>query len=540
MKKGVNLIAMLLATSLAVGQRIPQGYFAWPLKGEVALSATCGEFRANHFHSGLDMRTGGATGLEVKAAADGYVCGVRISPWGGGKMLYIKHNNGFTSVYMHLDGYAGDIARYVEAGQYSEEQYAIVRDVPEGVLPVKQGQVVAYSGNTGGSAGPHLHFELRRDGRSWNPLHFGMPYRDGIAPTIRGIRVYTADGKGQEIGTAGEATVSSPCYLGVYATDAAEGSTPKNGFDELEVWVDGELFYRYTTEQFPLDSSRMVNAIVDYGHYRETGHAYLITRQLPGAQGPWVAHCKHHGWLHFAPGSQHRVKVVVRDVALGSTERSFTLTCSGTVTAARSDEGTPVDYRQPSTLLQGPFRVDLPAYSLYDNDRMQMAVADEQGWLSPVLEVHPTVNNLPSNGWYTIGVRQALPKGIEERQVVLVHLGRRTTAYKTQMTDGRYTARVRDFGRYALSCDTTAPTVTATSRQLAAGTVTVRIGDDLSGIDTYCCRLNGKWILAEYDGKTAALKIDTRRRARRGENRLEVTVGDACGNTTVRSFTFTR
>ena len=106
-----------LSTFNIVAQPLPQGYFRNPLDFDIGLSATFGEIRMNHFHSGLDMRTGGAIGKPVYAAADGYVAKVSISPWGGGKILYIKHPNGFTTVYMHLDGYAGKIGRMVEAEQ---------------------------------------------------------------------------------------------------------------------------------------------------------------------------------------------------------------------------------------------------------------------------------------------------------------------------------------------------------------------------------------------------------------------------------------
>ena len=142
-------------------QELPQGYFGSPLKGDLGLSATFAESRIGHFHAGIDIRTGGAVGLPVLAVADGYVSRVSVSPWGGGKILYIKHPNGYTSVYMHLNDYAGPIGRWVKEQQYKAQSYSIVEDVPEGLLPVRKGQTVAFSGNSGGSAGPHLHFELR-------------------------------------------------------------------------------------------------------------------------------------------------------------------------------------------------------------------------------------------------------------------------------------------------------------------------------------------------------------------------------------------
>jgi murein DD-endopeptidase MepM/ murein hydrolase activator NlpD len=180
----LTIINVLISfTFPMMAQELPQNYFRNPLGIDIALSATFGEFRTGHFHSGLDMRTGGAIGQPVYAAADGYVAKVSISPWGGGKILYIKHPNGYTTVYMHLNGYADAIGKAVLKEQYAQRSYSISKLFAPNELPVKKGQVVAYSGNTGGSGGPHLHFEIRRGGAAdlhthstiFNPLHFGLP-----------------------------------------------------------------------------------------------------------------------------------------------------------------------------------------------------------------------------------------------------------------------------------------------------------------------------------------------------------------------------
>ena len=180
--KMVLLLGLVGLVGHGFAQDLPKGYFRNPLDCDIGLSATFAEFRIGHFHSGLDMRTGGVIGKAVYAAADGYVCGVRVSPWGGGKMLYIKHPNGYTSVYMHLDSYEGDIGRYVLREQYKQQSFSIVCNIPEGLLPVRKGQIIARSGNTGGSGGPHLHFELRKDGRTINPLLSACPTPTAYAP----------------------------------------------------------------------------------------------------------------------------------------------------------------------------------------------------------------------------------------------------------------------------------------------------------------------------------------------------------------------
>ena len=137
------------------------GYFRHPLDLTPSFSGTFAEFRANHFHSGIDLRIGGVVGAPVRAAAEGYVSRINISPWGGGKVLYITHPNGYKTVYMHLNDFTGDIARWVRNYQYEHHCYAFDQTIPEGLLSVTKGQLVAHAGNTGSSGGPHLHFAIR-------------------------------------------------------------------------------------------------------------------------------------------------------------------------------------------------------------------------------------------------------------------------------------------------------------------------------------------------------------------------------------------
>ena len=186
----------LLLTSLASGQeiptfkeqtpRFPTNYFKHPIQLPVSMSGDFGEIRSNHFHSGLDLRTGGKEGIKVYAPADGYVSRINISAYGGGKVLYITHPNGYKTVYMHLSAFCGDIGKVVRRYQYEHQTFTMDINLSPDSLPVKQGQLVALTGNTGGSGGPHLHYEIRyaENDQPINPLYFGVPYSDPITPTI--------------------------------------------------------------------------------------------------------------------------------------------------------------------------------------------------------------------------------------------------------------------------------------------------------------------------------------------------------------------
>ena len=572
-----QLVKILACVSLTLNsylltlncQELPQGYFRNPLNSSIGLSATFAEFRAGHFHAGIDMRTGGAVDQPVYAAADGYVARVSISPWGGGKILYIKHPNGYTSVYMHLNGYAGAIGKAVLKEHYAQQSYSISKIFAPGELPVKKGQLVAYSGNTGGSGGPHLHFEIRRGGAAdlhthsttINPLLFGLPYTDIIKPVIRGLRLYPEGGQPVDVPADGRVTVNGPFHLGIYATDAAEGSTAKNGVDRVEVYLDGTLFFCYTTELLPIDSSRMVNAIIDYPYFARTRQAYLLTRILPGAEGPWVPIHVGDGIFRLKPGSTHHIGIKVYDIKGNSAERTISVTTNQIIQNTQNTPNTPntqkVKYDQPFDYQQSLFSLHLSPFTLYADDRLNISSSNQ------TVTITPTVNDIPPHLSYSLSIRGALP-GVPVDKTVVVRVTRKPgsakySAYKTthnsspKLGEGDrpsggggvcHTAQVRDWGEFTLAADTTAPTIQPVNfsegKPLKATTLKVKIGDNLAGVETYNCYLNGSWILAEYDGKTATLFIDARGKLRTGQNELRVKVTDGTGNTTQRIFALSR
>lgn len=553
--KRIPIIFFIFHLSLfnLCSQELPQGYFGSPLKGDLGLSATFAESRIGHFHAGLDIRTGGAVGLPVLAVADGYVSRVSISPWGGGKILYIRHPNGYTSVYMHLSDYAGAIGRWVKEEQYKAQSYSIVVDVPEGLLPVRKGQTVALSGNTGGSAGPHLHFELRETGtgRTINPLLFGLPYHDSIKPSIRGLRIYpmvgNGLGNGYDVGKENTVTVDGPFCIGIYATDAAEGSTPKNGTERIEVYLDDELFFMYNIDNFILENSRVVNALVDYPLFEAKRQGYILTRSLPGAEGNWIPVRQGDGIFRFTPKSCHKIQVRVYDINDNVDERTITINTSSSATTAslRSTDGKTVHYSEAVSLKHPAFNAELPPYCLYADDRLTTTCRMDAGYMSPICSIEPVFNHIPPHIHYKISIKGAVPQDITPSKVTVVRIdGKHLNSYKTTCEGGYYSASVRDFGTFALMADTTAPTVRAMNfsedKHLKAKTLRIKIGDNLSGVDTYNCYLNGKWVLAEYDGKTATLVIDTTGKLHASKNDLRVEVTDGCGNLTRRSFTISR
>ena len=283
LKKGTTAIAFLLIYISVNAQLFPQknylqGYFIWPVMAKKALAANFGELRPNHYHMGLDCKTDQKENLHVVAAADGYIAKIKIEPYGFGRCIYINHPNGLTTLYAHLNDFYPELEKYVKEQQYKMESWKIFIDVPEGLLPVKKGQFIAYSGNTGGSQGPHTHFEIRdtKTDKVMNPLLFGFPLADNIAPAILRLAVYDRGTSTYE---------QSPRFIpvkkinGIYTTvpgqlllnldkvsfaitayDRYSGSTNQNGIYEATLYNDDNPVVGFQLDSISYDETRYLNA----------------------------------------------------------------------------------------------------------------------------------------------------------------------------------------------------------------------------------------------------------------------------------------
>ena len=169
----IYFILFLLFSALCSAQNIyPTDYFSPPLDITLVAAGTFGELRNNHFHSGIDIKTQQREGLKVYSTADGYISRIKVSHFGYGKALYITHPNGYTTVYAHLQKFSEEIEAYVKKQQYAKESFEIELFPNTEELPAKNNTVIAYSGNTGGSGGPHLHYEVRINHNAVNPINY--------------------------------------------------------------------------------------------------------------------------------------------------------------------------------------------------------------------------------------------------------------------------------------------------------------------------------------------------------------------------------
>ncbi|MDY5970067.1 MAG: peptidoglycan DD-metalloendopeptidase family protein [Bacteroidales bacterium] len=546
---------------------VPKGYFSSPLHRKTELSATFAELRPNHFHSGLDMRIGLNIGEPVYAPADGFVSRIKVSPWGGGKALYIDHPNGYRTVYMHLDDYAGEIGLWVDAYQRARRCYAFDA-CPNDTIRVKKGQLIAHAGNTGSSGGPHLHFDIRltMNDQPINPLYFDIPYNDNIKPIIRDIKVYpaqehsTVNGLNKAASLCGKkgwavgADVSGPCYVGIYATDAAEGTPGKNGVERMELFVDDTLFCTYEVQTFLFEETRAVNAIMDYTEYRRSGRAYVLSRVLRGNGNNFVVAKRNRGYLRFGDGKRHKLLCKVYDEKGNMATRTFYLNDKGpwrggtdddgAATGAIERKGTAVSYFKRNRLQYAGFEADLEEGTLYDHDLMLYATSRCTNLVTPLHSLQPLRNPLPPHKAFR--VRVMLPQegdtSLRKSMVVVRFNGNRLAALPTTRHGLWLEARSDDFGGFGIAADTIPPSMISVNILdgmpcQAHSTLQVKISDDLSGLETYDCYVNGDWTPAAFHGPKGTLTVKPGTALKKGNNEVRFVVSDMAGNKTTQTFT---
>ena len=528
------------------------------------------EIRPNHFHSGLDLRTEGKEGEGVYAPNEGYVSRINISAWGGGKVLYITHPDGYRTVYMHLSEFCGKIGQFVHDYQYANHLYAFDIELPKDSIRVSKGQLVALTGNTGGSAGPHLHYEIRlaENDQPINPLLFGLPYDDLIAPTIAGIKIYPADNRttidgnsstktltNKQLPMYDTITVDGRFYTGIYTYDQHEnGSRNKNGVHRIELFVDDTLFYVYTVPTFVFDETRAINAIIDYQHYQRTREYYIITRHLRGDRNNFSTAYRNGGYISFDDNRTHILRYRVSDhkgnfsqqtIYIRSTVKQDTVAAFSNQQDKILASGEPISYFKHFWLIKEGFRADIKPYTVYENDRLAYSRTKDNLSLSDRHRINLVKYQLPPHQSFDVWLD--IPQNIEEKMIdkltVVCINGKNVSALPTKIEEKSLRAPTRSFGDFAIRIDTTAPTMTPVNfggkKPFKSNKITLKIADNLTGVISYSCHINGEWQLAEHDGKTATLNVDARH-LRKGQNSVTFRLTDAVGNTAEKTWKITK
>ncbi len=562
------IISFLLMAGLVCGQQ--SDGFHPPLDIPMVLSGNFGEIRGDHFHSGIDIKTRGTIGHPVFSIEKGHVSRIKVQANGYGKSIYVDHPSGHTSVYGHLDKYRDDIAAYVEEMQYKHRSHTIDLYLKPEQFTLGKGELIAYSGNTGGSSGPHLHFEIRTSGNQHptNVLQYGFPIRDQVSPRFLSLYLIPV-GQGSHInGRTGKQTFQLVRDNGIYTVpygteirasgsvgihvevfDYLDGASNRCGVYTLQLSVDGTPVYGHRMDEFSFSETRYVNARIDYEELIRSGKKTHRLYRQPNDRLRIYEALKNDGLITVEGARKHSITVEAVDVAGNRSVLQFQMTgeAAGNKETTEQNSQFPVmKWNEPFSYRNGEVQLELPAGALYRDEQFTYAREPAApGLLSEIHRIHraETPVHLP----YTLSIETGITDPDIQKKLLLATFNEDNELEGAggSYSRGAVTASLRDFGAYAIAVDSISPEVIPLNHPgggdfSGSGEMRFTIRDNLSGIEKYEGYIDNHWVLFEYDPKNELLtyRFDDRRLKRESDHELELYVSDKQGNVKLYHATF--
>ncbi|WP_372754576.1 M23 family metallopeptidase [Mariniflexile sp.] len=557
------ILYLLLISSIFTNAQnnYPQDYFGAPLDIPLILSGSFAELRPNHFHSGLDIKTQQREGLNVLASASGFVSRIKLAHFGYGKALYITHPNGYTTVYGHLQRFSPEIEAYIKKQQYEQESYEIELFPSAETLPVTKGSIVAYSGNTGGSGGPHLHFEIRdKLERPMNPMLFGIDIKDTSKPIISTIYVFPLDEKSSinksnskqklrliPLKSGDYATETIEAYgnigFGIETTDRQDLAANSNGVFNIQTYLNGNKNFEVDFSLFSFDESNCINQYLDYEHYvtkRQRIQKLFKLNNPLSILKPYL----NDGVLTIQDSVSSIYKIRVSDFK--NNESFVSINIKGkktTVTNPVMPKTTPyyITASQSTNLKSGNVSVDFYPDTFFEDFYIDFDVRND------TLTLHEDV--IPTRKNFTINYDISSYRDVDKNKLYIARLvgSKKYPVYSSTKREGNIlSTSTKTLGTYGLATDVVNPHISAVNFRDGQWLsnyrfLKLKISDTHSGISNYRATVNDKWILMEYDYKTQTLTHDFNDNIiPEGKNNLKVIVTDNVGNSTTFESVFYR
>jgi len=563
------LTALFVLFYINASAQYQKNYFRAPLDIPLFLAGNFGEIRTNHFHAGLDIKTQGVEGKPVYAAADGFVSRIKVAASGYGKALYITHPNGYTTVYGHLSTYADTLLNYVTTEQYKRESFETELFPDSNLFRVKKGDVVAYSGNTGSSGGPHLHFEIRdtKSESPYNPLFFGFDVKDKTPPAITSLAVYsfsdnprkgftgrkiypvTKSGEIYKVNDGKPLAVSGIAGFGLEVYDQQDGADNHNGAYSIELLKDSTNIYAHAIDQMPFHLSRFVNSLIDYEEKVLNKNVIQKSFVEPGNQLKIYETKVSAGKTFIEPGKKYNFRYIVKDVAGNASSLDFMVEGSQPISTDTSNDKLVAKtfyYDSSNVFSANGIDVQMAAYSIYrDIDFTYSTQPKKKYTLSVIHSIYK--NTEPVQREYTVSIKpDSVPLNVSDKLLIVSFNGNGNPVSEGgELKEGVVTTKTKIFGDFAIMADTTAPKITPVNITRdgdlsTAKTIKVKITDNLSGIGFYRGSIDGKWILMEYDAKNSLLTYTFDKTLTKGKHYFEFILTDIKQNSSRYEASFSR
>lgn len=560
------LTTFCLLFGILQAQLVDENYFRSPVDIGVLLSGTFGEPRATHFHAGIDIKTEGVEGKKIYAVADGYVSRLKVSPSGYGNVIYITHPNGYVSVYAHLQKFSPEVARFAREKQFEQKSFEIdLEKISPQLLPVKKGDVIALSGNSGSSGGPHLHFEIRdTSDKVYNPLLFGFDkfFKDNIAPSIASLVVYNqdsdrhfTDSKMLTLTSLGGNSfkVSTPVVvnrktigLGVQTSDQQNNTHHKNGIYELRLLVDDKPVYHFKMNEFTFNTNRSVFIHCDYK--RRVASNQIIHKCFREKGNPLNAYLLllNNGLITLSESGSSKVTIEILDFHKNTSTITLELVYeekSGFFKEQKTEYTEFFAFDKRNTVRREKIEVQFPKETFFDDVYFHFKSEEKTSSYSDWYYLHHHFTPV----WNYFDIRIKLNNYDEKLtdKYLIVYKNSKGGIVSAGGTfeEGYIAARSRSLGLHYVAVDTTAPLITLQNIynnkvMTNLKSITLKTTDNLSGIKEYNAFVNGEWVLLEYDAKSNNFVYHFDENVLKGDNLFEVIISDARNNASSVSVNF--
>ena len=477
-----------------------------PVKIPLKLSGNFGELRSSGFHSGIDIKTLGKEGVEIKSIDEGYISRISISLSGFGKAIYITHPNRFTSVYAHLSRFNDNIEKLIQAFQYQKKSFVINRFFKKDEFIISKDDVIGYSGNTGSSFGPHLHFEIRKSSENLpiNPLRFGYPIEDTIPPTIRGLFLYKIGDKFNKRKKINIKRISSNTFqsepiksngrfgFGVISDDRQNKSYNINGTYNYKLIKNGSTEFEIEFDNFSFDEKSSQMKLMDYGYYVDKKSRLIKIFSDSRLKTNFIK-SKNSGIINVAENDSIKIKILLSDYSNNKTQVNINL-------IGTSDN---LDYYYDDFSNFNSLIKKSEDFSFYENGaevKIKKNTFNNDTFLD-IKYLRDTLFVVNPKVYVFKGIEISMPQKVQNsKQTYIANMddrGNKIFAGRTKIKNN-FKFKTNNLGKFYEDIDSIAPTIKQLNRK---NKISFQIKDDETGVKKYDVFVNGNWHLFEYEPK---------------------------------------